>query len=221
MGSQQLEQRKEAVRDLVKFISDYTELLQGQIQSIKGDMASIVDEVMESVKSLNNAQIEKTKMAESILLKGNDEVKTERTDKFKEYSAKLKNEVESETFKKANVDVSHMMSTNVKKVGNELREHMKSLENLDSKMQELILTMVGAMSADDVVGQRIDHVSFALDKMSKELSGIVQDFETKFVPTQVEHFGLELNKAVFSKYTIPDERECFIKVQGYNPNSKK
>lgn len=213
----QIEDRNDAAKLLVKFIADYTNLLQCQIGSIKTEMATVVNEVMESVNKLNSAQIEKTKMAESILLKDEKQQKVG----FKEVSAKQKSVDESEKLKHAKIDINKIITTNVKKAGTQLKEYMRSLENLDAKMQDLILTMVGAMSADDVVGQRLDHVGFALQILGGELAKVVQDFEKNFTPSGIEKFGQQINNEVFARYTMPEERESFIRVQGYAPSVKR
>jgi hypothetical protein len=201
---------------LVVFITQFISLLHGQIIGIKEEMATIVEEVMASVTSLNTTQAQKTRAATSILLKkeGNGEG-------FQEVSSSEKNQSEEEILKESQTKIDQLITTNVKTAGQHLKEHMQELKTLDETIESLMLTTIGVMSADDVIGQRLDHVTYALDLLGERLGHLMDHMDTQFTPQAIEAFGKQINQDVFRKYTMAEERDCFIKIQGYTPQKNK
>lgn len=219
------DERKIAAKNLLAFISDYTALLLNQIEAIKKGMAVIVDEVMDNVEKISSAKSAKTRMAESILLNDQDKKEQASSYNFREVSAKSRFEAENAHLLKDltqnSSEQKHTTNQPIKQAHHRLKDYMKHLDELDTTMQKLVFTMVGALSADDVVGQRIDHVAGALGILKDSLKQIVEGFEANFSEKMIEDFSDDINNKIYACYTMQEEREAFVKIHGFVPSVKK
>lgn len=216
---------QDTVKLFVEFIAQYVAMIEGQVAGIKQEMAQIVDEVMDSVSGISNAQDQKKKMAESILMKFQDVNQTAQEDQavakdqFQEVSAATQSKKEQAMVSTQDESMKRKITSNIRHAGGQLKAHMKSLESLDSEMKNLIFTMVGAMSADDVVGQRLDHVSHGLKLLRDGLIKAIENFDETFQPLPIQELGKEINSKLYKSYTMGDERKAFISVHGKEPDS--
>ncbi|MCB9228194.1 MAG: hypothetical protein H6618_01145 [Deltaproteobacteria bacterium] len=90
--------------------------------------------------------------------------------------------------------------------------HMDSLENLDSRVHGLLVTMMGALSADDMVGQRLAHVNYALRILKDTLSGTLNTMHNPLQLAEIRKMHQDLAKKVFDSYSMEDERNIFKKI---------
>lgn len=205
-----------AARELLAFLSSYTQLMEQQLNDIRKHMADTVNDVMISIDEISKKHGEKTQKANVILVKDSKDSgaanKEEGNYPFQEAKA---DEIESAEVDRLKEELSKgagNFSENVREVGGKLKHHMNSLKNLDGRMQDLLMTMMGALSADDVVGQRLAHVNSALSILRDGLGEIVGDLENKFRLSEIQRINADLEQKVFDSYTMEDEKIVFKKI---------
>jgi CII-binding regulator of phage lambda lysogenization HflD len=187
--------------DLLKFITNYTTLLSKQLIEVHKEMEGAVESIMEGINNISNEADQQTKNADTVLV-GNES--TEKVD-GKELSEAEKNKI-----KELSQNVS--INKNVVEAGNQLKKYMDGLHDLDSTVQQAIFSMMGKMSTDDVVRQKVEHIAYECGELAKTLTDIYSDVETKLVPEKVVSIEDELLKKIQDSFTMETEKEMYSKV---------
>lgn len=220
------QERRMASRELLSFISQYSQLLEVQLAGVRESMEDIVKNVMDNIDKINQMNSMQKKKADAILVKNQEEKGANEAgqklngdkDPFREAPLASVEQEEDEKLDKEKLEQDReKLSDNVKEAGGVLKHYMTSLDNLDSKMQDLLITMVGALSADDVVGQRLEHISSAIHTLNHGLSEVIGDFDNKFKLNIINHINKELQKKVYNSYTMEAEKSVFKKVYKETP----
>lgn len=218
-------EREIAVRELITFIAQYSTLLERQLESVRANMAETVEEVMTQIQSVSKARDDKTKMAETVLIKksrsseANQNITQEEADNFVAASAKQLEELEKPQLKLELAKGQGHLTENIKEAGSKMRTYMGSLKNLDSRLESLLLIMMGALSADDVVGQRLEHVDMAIVNLKDELAKVIKHFDEQFETTMLRQVTKTLEQKLYKSYTMEDEKKVFRDVFGYDSKS--
>ena len=93
-------------------------------------------------------------------------------------------------------------------------KHMEALGTLDDDLQEMLMTMMGMLSRDDVIAQRIEHVAQGLQAMQMGLAYILVDFETRCREADVDKLAADMKQFTLRSYTMEEERKLFIAAFG-------
>ncbi len=196
------QERVRAERELVAFMQAYCTLIRNHIASISGLMTQTTEKVMDSVMKINSAKDKKKFMAESVLIKrGDGDQSTPAM------------QGDDQAFKNARVDETSAVPRSISTV-KKLKEHMGVLEHLDTSMQDVLFKMVGALSADDVVGQRLEHVSTGLSALESSLTNVLRQDGRLVSEGEIEAMFAELVAVVRRSYTMPAEHEVMDEVFG-------
>ena len=89
-----------------------------------------------------------------------------------------------------------------------------ALESLDDQLRSMLVQMMGALSTDDVVGQRLEHVAQSIQAMKVGLTYMLLDFKGRFNSSGVQQFKTELMDITLKQYTTEEERDRFNEVFG-------
>ena len=177
------------------------------------NMESVVDDVMDNINLISKTHGVQTHKASAILVKNGEETEAkEKHDPFKEISARQVEENEQSQLKKETATANANISQNIKDAGGQLKSHMKSLGNLDSNMHGFLMTMIGALSTDDVVGQRLTHIITAISSLKNGLSDVISDFDKKYKLESIKHISENLAKEAYNSYTMEIEKKVYLKV---------
>ena len=115
---------------------------------------------------------------------------------------------EREKGKEAELDeVKKIVSEQALDAGAQFRMHMDGLTNLSDSLQDALMKLVGTMSMDDVLGQRIEHVSDALVLAKDYVQQADHSSEASF-----QDHTVEIRKKIFNLYTTEDEKQIFRQV---------
>lgn len=194
-------------RNLVKFVSDYTTLLSRHLAAAQKEMEGAVEIVMDGLGNIAAETDQQKKNADTILV--GDQVSN--SEFVKADGAKVSS-LEKEEIRKSSTSSNLNISSEVVPAGKNLKAYMASLGDLDGSLQDTIFKMIGKMSNDDVVRQRIEHIAFICKQLADELGDVCLNVETKLKKDQISKIEAQLLKRVESSYTMEAEKEIHKKV---------
>ncbi|MFK7826745.1 MAG: hypothetical protein AB8G05_21565 [Oligoflexales bacterium] len=206
------EERRMASRDLMSFLTQYTQMLELQLEAVRKDMDKTTGELMEGIKEINQSHGLNKSKAEAVLIKEGNSHAEEKKDAFTEVSSRNIEKEEQLQLKKEIAQGAEEISQGMKEAGGKFKSHMSSLKQLDANLHDLLMKMMGTLSTDDVVGQRLEHISSAIKILNKGLVGLVSNFDDKFKLEYIKKMNSSLETKVFKSYTMEVEKKIFTKV---------
>ena len=209
-----------AQNDFVNFFSQFSNLLEKQLDGVREDMSQTVDSVMDSVGKISSLTEFKRKMAEAILIKkeasGNERDAAKHTlqgedASFKSISVKTLEESEREKIKikKSSAD-KEILSRKANEAGGRLKKHMSEFKEIEQKIESMALEMVAMLSADDVIGQRLAHVKSGIEDLNRELEKIIP--KQSITLSAVQELKQNLLNKLYKNYTTEEEKTIYKSV---------
>lgn len=210
-----------ASRTLVDFIRLVTELQERHLDEIRATMRETVDGVMQGIQKISSMTEEKKKEANTVLVKTytNPDAEAQATMNAvqDEVSALFEKAQAGEVDTLQNQNFSGMAGDqNSEVLRNKLRrsaglfsKHMEALDTLDTEMQEMLLSMMGVLSRDDVISQRIEHICSSMHALQASLSYLLVDFQNRCKPAEVDRFCDDLKLFFYKSYTMEEEKRSF------------
>lgn len=192
---------------MVDFVRDFIYLAEQQLLSIRKMMESIVGEIMTSVHAISSKADDKIGTASHVL------VKDPGTDRFKNASADEADEhvtanESSESKGRASLEAKLMRS------GGIFSKHMEVLGTMETEVQEVLIKVVGSVSMDDVMAQRLSHVTQSIKILRRGLSKVMKDNQNFRTQENVKRFRNEILTEVYLSYTAEEEKKIFHKIFG-------
>jgi hypothetical protein len=205
----QIEEKQLASKLLVDFLTSYTSLIEQQLNGIRERMTATVESIMDGISRINTTADEKRKMADAILVKRSQSISTGKT--FQGDDADFRNASAAELGWTADKAASSLeaRSTAAKE---RFTTHMNSLQSVDDEVRDILFAMMGALSADDVVGQRLEHVRLAITGLRSELGAVIVDFPSQFNVRGVKTLEKVLLTNMYRQYTMEEEKDVFREV---------
>lgn len=207
----------QATEHLVQFISHFTGLLERQLEVIQRIMQQATENVMQGAVNIHTLASATKANVESLMLKTMiepdadtssmiDDLQNAVTDVFEAASKKISEggdayEVETSLATKlaqqlANVDTSLLPQ--------------ESMKEIAQNVQNMIVEMIGTLSAEDVMVQRLDHVVLALKGLETTLNYVLLDYHQRGTPDHLRLLMADLKKYTFKQYTCEEEKEEYF-----------
>ena len=195
-----------AAKILVDFIRDFNLLTEMQLLAIRHLMRQTVEEIMESVSEMSERADESNRRASEILrlneLDGS-------------FSSSPIPEMDDSNFTGTNEHLKiEYLETRLRRSGGLFSKHMKAMDLLSREMQELIMHVIGSLSIDDVLGQRLTHAITSIRILKDALSEVISNYEMYQNPSEVKILRNKILNAVYGTYSSEDEREVFHRIFG-------
>lgn len=116
-------------------------------------------------------------------------------------------------------DTRALMTTTVTTVMKEIEKITATTESvpnqaMNGSTREMLFTMMGALSADDVITQRLRHVSASIQALKVGLSYVLVDFESRFSTKEVSRLKKDLLRVTYAHYSTNEERKLFEQLFG-------
>jgi hypothetical protein len=186
-----------ASAEMMTFLRDYSKLLDHHITTVRKILLTTVDEAMSGVAAINAAADRKLKMADEVLVK----------DQSSAFVSKSAKDLDI-TFKDPAEKIKHVNET--------LSAHMSGLSNLDESVRGFLFAIMGGLSMDDVVRQRMEHLTLSLDAMHDGVQKVIDQYGSSAAVSDdfinsVQH---EMLVRMYRSYTMEDEKKVFSKVFG-------
>jgi len=192
------QQNTDALHYLRGFLNSYTRLIEDQLGAVQTDMSNAMAEIMQAIMAISSTTDEKAKSANVIFTK-----------KGANGKQTMVREVEDRKIP-SEVGASTSCSIGVKR----MTDAVHSVDRLDAAIKDLLLSIVGEMSVEDLVSQRFQHLSTALAVLRDTVNN---SGATNPSAGSLDEFSatskLALQK-VFASYTMEEEKVCFEKFFG-------
>lgn len=199
----------QAARILVDFIRDFTSLTEQQLMAIRGLMEETVQEVMDSINSISNKTDEKKTQATEVL------VRDEETSEFRYSSTLIKDEDAELKAAKTEEQRRKFLENRLRRSGGVFSKHMEAMFRLDTELQEILFRVMGAVSMDDVMGQRLTHVVASLNLLKEGISDLIKHYNDYLNVKEIKLFRNRILTEVYRNYTTEEERQIFHKIFGH------
>ena len=216
------------------FIRSYTEVLGHNLQAIQATMRETAEGVMQGINEISNKTAEKKQAAHQVLVNTytNPDAETKASMDSVQDEVNRVLELAAAGAYDAAATPATASPPEAPAADDELRntlrrsagffsKRMEALETLDGDLLGLLLQMMGQLSRDDVVAQRIEHVQLSLDALQTTLAHVLTDFETRCRGGEVDRLVAELKSFTLRSYTTEDEKELFYQVFPEERKAKK
>ena len=210
----------EGSRYLIEFIDQFTGLLEFQLIQVRNSLESTVEEIMNSVNNISetvdNGRIQADKSLESTYLRPDPEtqvlvegLQTMIDDVFDRATAELRTGGDvSQISVSATPDT--LLTTRIQRFKRRFAPELSILAETDSKLSKLIMGIVGSLSAEDVIAQRIDHSILGLKVLQTGLSYVLIDYEGRCTIDLLENIRSDMCHYMFKQYHSEEEKEEYF-----------
>lgn len=203
---------------LISFLQSYTKLVEQQLLSVRETMTATVETVMEGVENISQATQDKKVQAEKALESTfvNPDVETEVLmqdmqkvvdELFDESSQKLKMGEDLSTLLSTEPEV--IVRNRFNRLSGKFQAEMSSLGQFDEQLGNLVFGIIGTLSAEDVIAQKLDHVVMSLNALQTGLNYILIDYERRCTQVELQRVVDDIKDLTFRQYTTEDEKDRF------------
>jgi hypothetical protein len=209
---------KNASRALIAFIRSFTDLQEKHLDGILGTMREAVEAVMGGIQEISSRTAHSKAKANEVLVSTYTNPDAEAKASMDDVQAEVDrvmaqaggaNAPAVAATAPANGGDSEVTRAALRRSAGIFSKHMEALETLDGQLQDQLIHMMGQLSRDDVISQRIQHIMMAMQALQASLSYLLTDFENRCRPADVEKFITELKSYTFRSYTMDEERQAF------------
>jgi hypothetical protein len=187
--------------EFMEFLSSYSKLLSAHLTDLHKEMETAVLDVMNQVDSISKSSESHTKQANQVLTSENGESK----------QVDAREKIREELLKVDGKKVQDQMSEALVAAGNRLKVEMELLGHIDENIKDSIFKIMGFMSNDDVVRQRLEHIGHALEAMQASISELYSQ-GAEFTTENVLASNKRLSEKVLKSFTMEEERIQFNKI---------
>ena len=216
------------VTELLSFFSSYSRLIELQLAEVRVLISETVEQVMQDVKRISSASELRKKDANSALLEtfvSPDEdtkklvvaIQDSVTDVFDQAIAEHRpsesHGVEKKSAKPPTApQVEGVLATDsdarLRRAGGRFTKHLEAIDKLDSELSDILFSMISALSADDVIGQRMEHIALSISLLKQAQKDAVDSIQK----SQMQQLQEKVLSATLSCYTTEHEKQVFKKV---------
>jgi len=195
------QKHSKAAKILVTFLGKYIGLLDKQIEEIRQNISDTTNTLMKNVCELDIIGEDGKKLANAMLIKRDPY--QDNSPQFQGDDRFFQNTFSEDLEESQQEKVSHFKTTE------NFKNKMQELNSLDEKLKNIIFSLVGFLSNDDVVRQRLSHVSEAMILIQSGLSNVLLEFENKFNNHEIDNFIKTSFQLMYKQYTMEEEKDCF------------
>ncbi|HYX34031.1 MAG TPA: hypothetical protein VE954_13035 [Oligoflexus sp.] len=202
---------------LVDFLRDFTLLTEQQLVSIRMLMEKTVADVMDSVTSMSQVADEKKIKANEVL------IKDKKSQDFVSSSSKELEKDEIAILAPTSNDSlrKDYLENKLMRTGGLFSKHMEAISGLDRDLQNMLAKIIGAVSVDDVIAQRLSHIIAGMNQLQVELATLLANFKLNARVESIKLFRNRVLTQVYLSYTSEDERLIFHKIFGHPQQIKR
>lgn len=213
-----------AAKSLLDFMQSFSELCEKQLSSIHGSLAEVVADIMNSVTLISNSSESWRQKADSILVRMENLSKSADTNfqqDVTQFIGASGKEVEAKEKKVIAVKDQlspegrqEILANQLRRAGGMFSKQMEAVSGLENDVKSVLVSIMGALSMDDVIAARLDHLVIALNAFNLGLSKILENYESSMSPIVIQEFRGVVLTQVYRSYTTEEEKEVFHKVFG-------
>ncbi len=174
-------------------------------------LEGIVEQVMRSMTELNDESARKVRAAKDFVSK-EGEIKSSLEKKETELVQVAEN---SETIRRLVLESKLLRSSGT------FSKNLEAISMLNTDLQKLLAQVIGAVSLDDVIAQRLSHVIESLQTLQSALAQFLKDYTSECRPERVKLLRNKVLTKVYLSYSSEEEREVFHKIFGHPKSTSK
>ena len=208
-----------ASNHLVSYLSRYSEVLELQLREIQQILQGTVDEIMAAVEEINSRAADGKNKANKIL----DETYFNPSEETKKAVDSIQASVDA-LLEGGDLDALAETETDediARRTGGIFSKHMEALSEMDQSIANKLVEVMGSLSADDIMAQRISHMHAGIRALQLSLTRILVNFDDLYTPENVLKICNDLLNLTYKTYTTEEERLIFKEVFGANLSDKK
>jgi len=181
-------------------------------------MEETIDQVMSGISELSEELESKSQNAEKVL----ESTYLNPDQKTRDFVSSIQDSVDEvfqgakdglrEKFDQAGKEVeisSAVVDDRLRRFGGRFSKYMEALSTMDQDIGQIIYKMISALSNDDVIRQRLEHLLLSVHGMQVGLSYVLTDFKTRFTMNEVSLLRKDLLAYTYQLYTSEQEKELF------------
>jgi hypothetical protein len=198
-----------ASKHFLDFIRDFTKLTEMQLDAIRAIVGQSITEIMGSVQSINTKAESQKQKADEVLIKGDEA-------NFRSASMKdvLDKEQDAMSATKSDEERKELLANRLRRAGGKFSKEMEAMSTLDDEIKGVLLCVMGSVSNDDVVKQRLDHIIASLQEFNRVVGKVIEGYATEMNLKNVQGICTKLVTQIYKSYSSEEEREIFHKVFG-------
>jgi hypothetical protein len=222
-------EERDASEFLVGFLSNFTLLIERELLAIRQSVVSTVEAVMEGIEVISQT-VEKNRQDADEILDFTYLYPDPETEVLLEDVQKLADELidgvyrqvggsgsdqpqldsDSVTSSKPEIVIQNRLNRfNVK-----LDDSKERLSLLDAKLNTSVMRIVGALSAEDLIAQRLEHTILSLKSLQTGLSFLLIDYEERCRADEIEKVTKSILTYTYRQYTTEEEKDRFNEIFG-------
>ena len=202
-------------KEMAIFSKKFSDVLILQLSEIRAEMEQAVKELMSSINDLSQETSSSAKAATENL----ENIYLDPDENSQELLTAIQSSVDDvlESFSKdsgghaSNEGKSAAIDNLLRRFGGRFSKHMEAVSQIDSDVGGIIYDMVSHLSIDDLLRQKIEHVSFGIVELQKGLADILVNFEDNFNSSAIENMKENILQKLYNSYAAEDEKEIFKK----------
>lgn len=187
--------------EFMEFLSSYSKLLSAQLIDLHREMETAVLDVMNQVESISKFSESQALIANQVLTSTNGEIK----------NVDVREMIRAELSQVDGKKVQDHLSQSLVSAGNRLKGEMALLDHVETNIKDSIFKIMGHMSNDDVVRQRLEHIGQALEAMQSTISELYSQ-GSELTTESVVEANKRLSEKVLKSFTMEEERVQFKKI---------
>ena len=202
---------------LISFLKDYTGLLSDHLKSVRSVIGTTVSEIMDGVEQLHQTaesgretaekKMESTYLAPSaetqILV---DDLQKHVSDIFEDAQKSMKQDSSGSAGEEEPLVV---LQNRIKRLEGLFDDSNEKLKLVDDNIKSILFGLIGSLSTEDVISQRINHVINCLKALQTSMSYILLDYESRAQHPFVDQTIQDLKDYTFAQYSAEKEKNEF------------
>lgn len=213
-----------AGREFVGFLNKYTEVIELQLAGVRSMIEDSVDRVMTGINEMSKEMGDKAKAADTILestyMNPDDKTRdlvssiqdsvNDLVEKARQDLSSQKSEVQAKA-DDASTATDNILDDRLRRFGGKFSKHMEALSTIDKEVGKILFKMVSALSNDDIIRQKLEHITMNVHALQIALSYVLIDFKSRFTLEEVNLLKKDLLGYTYRLYTSEDEKIEFEK----------
>lgn len=210
----------EELKSYFKQMRNYAEVLSLQVKDSRNQIKQAIEAVTNEIKSLVSISEIQSDMTNNSIVDWYI-----NADKSKDKIVENAQKSVTQIFESASRDAGITKDIKVKKLDFELTQqdisnvrevaafskNIESIARTDDQIKEHIMTIIGHLSVEDVVSQRLTHVEMTLTKIMSIIDDHISDDDQNYVPSicaEMSHLGDYMYKI----YKSEEEKKVFLNI---------
>lgn len=192
---------------LVEFLDRYSNVLVRQIDGVEASVEEAIAELMQSISAISTETGKYKAEAEKVLEETYLAPSSDTRDLIDAVQSSIDDIIAGvREGREISSEPDDAEGTSMRRLAGRFSKHMESISTMDDDLNALLVSMMGALSTGDVIGQRIEHVSRSLRALNLGLAYVLVDVNARFTLPGIRKLIQDLLDYTERQYGSEEER---------------